>query len=172
MGGVHVMNKNETALPDQVLTIPAAASVAYHFNRILAAEGECTWLIPVKQVLDLPSGGSVDRKAPDVLAYQANMRASLPLPGWTPYVTGGVGAMTILGSTGADRLVQVTDPRTAFAVNCGAGASFPIGPHWVIRGDFREFAAFPPQDALGFSTSGAADAMWMERGMLGVSFRF
>ncbi len=172
LGGVHVVNKENTSLPDQVVTIPATASAAYRFSQNWAAEGEVTWFIPVKQRLSLPTGGSVDLKTPDVLAYQANLRASLPLGGWTPYVTGGLGAMTILETTGADRLIQVQDPQTAFAANFGGGATFPIGTHWRIRGDVREFAMFPSNETQGISAAGSVDPIWMERGVVGLSYHF
>src|SRR5436305_3824732 len=90
-GGVQALNKNETALPDQFLGVPAAAGLAYHFNSMWAAEGEFSWQIPVKSSVRLRSGNSADRKTPDALFYQANAVLSLPVSSqtWSPYITAG-----------------------------------------------------------------------------------
>src|SRR5882762_4037880 len=73
MGGIQALNQNDTALPDQFLTIPAVATVTYRVTPRLAAEGEFTWLIPVKQSADVGSGVSQDLKTQDILVYQANL---------------------------------------------------------------------------------------------------
>ncbi len=172
LGGFQALNSNNTALPDRFIDIPAVGAVTYHFTPNLAAEGEFTWIIPIKQSVDLGSGVTQDRKTPNILAYQANVRGSWPLSGWTPYLTGGLGAVTFLSNTGADRLPQLDGSQTAFAINFGTGASYDLGPHWALRGDFRELAAFPSKDAAGLSSSGKADAIWMERGAVGLAYRF
>jgi len=172
LGGVHVLNQNDTALPDHLLSVPAVASVAYQFTPNLAAEGDFTWLIPVQRSVDLGSGGEQDRKAPDILAYQAGGRAGVPLSTWTPYLAAGVGAMTFLSNTDADRLPQLDKSQTLFALNFGAGAQVGLNARWGVRADFREFVAFPGKDAAGFSANGTADPIWMERGAVGVAYRF
>jgi len=172
LGGVHVLNQNDTALPDHLLSVPAVASVAYQFTPNLAAEGDFTWLIPVQRSVDLGSGGEQDRKAPDILAYQAGVRAGLPLSTWTPYLAAGVGAMTFLSNTDADRLPQLDKSQTMFALNFGAGAQVGLNARWGVRADFREFVAFPGKDVAGFSANGTADPIWMERGAVGVAYRF
>jgi len=172
LGGVHVLNQNDTALPDHLLSVPAVASVAYQFTPNLAAEGDFTWLIPVQRSVDLGSGGEQDRKAPDILAYQAGVRAGVPLSTWTPYLAAGVGAMTFLSNTDADRLPQLDKSQTLFALNFGAGAQVGLNARWSVRADFREFVAFPGKDAAGFSANGTADPIWMERGAVGVAYRF
>ena len=129
-------------------------------------------MIPVKHDFKLPTGVSATRRAPDVVTYEANMRASLPLFVWTPYVTAGCGAMTLLKSTEPDRLVQVQSPQTAFAINFGGGATFPFNERWGIRGDFREFAMLPGANAQSLSPSSAANAIWTERAAVGLSYSF
>jgi len=172
LGGIHALNKNDTALPDRLLSVPAVANVAYSLTPNLAVEGDFTWLIPVKQSVDLGSGAKQDRKAPDILAYQADVRAGLPLSTWTPYLAAGVGAVTFLSNTDADRLPQLDKSQTMFALNFGAGAQVSLNAPWGLRADFREFVAFPGTDAAGFSSNGTADAIWMERGTVGVAYRF
>jgi hypothetical protein len=59
-----------------------------------------------------------------------------------------------------------------FALNFGAGVNYGLGPQWSVRADFREFVAFPADDASGLSDADGADEIWMERGTLGLAYRF
>jgi len=172
MGGAQALNKNDTALPDHFVDIPAVGTLTYHLSSRLAAEGEFTWMIPVKQSVDVGSGVSQDRKTPDVLAYQANLRADFPVSSVRPYLAAGAGAITFLSNTDADRLPQLQKSETAFAVNFGGGVTYPLAERWALRGDVREFVAFPSHDAAGLSNSTGADQIWMERGAVGLSYRF
>ena len=172
MGGVQALNQNDTSLPDHFVNIPAVASVAYRLSSRLAAEGEFTWLIPVKQSVDTGSGSSQDLKTQDILAYQANLRVDFPGSRLTPYLVGGAGAVTFLSSSDADRVPQLDQSQTAFAVNFGAGVAYGLNARWGLRADVRELVAFPSNNATGLSDSSGADEIWMERGTVGLSYRF
>lgn len=176
LGGVQVLNSNHTSLPDQFLNVPAVAAVTYHLTPVFALEGELTWLIPLEQSIELSSASSQDLRTPDILAYQANVRASWPGAGGPtavlPYLAGGMGAMTFLSNTDANRLPALDESQTVFALNFGAGLTYGLAPSWGLRADFREFVAFPGQETAGLSSGGEADAIWMERGTLGLSYRF
>jgi len=172
MGGIQALNKNDTALPDRFVNIPAVATVTYRVTPRLAAEGEFTWMIPVKQSVDVGPGASQDRKTPDVLAYQANLRADFPVRNWTPYLVAGAGAVTFLSNTDADRVPQLDKSQTAFAVNFGAGTTYGITERWALRADLRELVAFPSDGAAGLADASGADQIWMERGTVGLSYRF
>lgn len=172
MGGIQALNENDTALPDRFINIPAVATVTYRVTPRLAAEGEFTWMIPVKQSVDVGTGASQDLKTPDVLAYQANLRADFPVRNWTPYLAAGAGAVTFLSNTDPDRVPQLDKSQTAFAINFGAGTTYGITERWALRADLREFVAFPSDGAAGLSNTNGADEIWMERGTLGLSYRF
>ena len=172
MGGAQALDQNDTALPDHFVNVPVVGALAYHFSPNLAAEGEFAWVIPVKQSVDLGASGTQDRKTPDVLSYMANARVSWPLSGWTPYLTGGLGAVTFLSTTEQDRVPQLNSSQTAFAIDLGAGVMVGVNAHWGLRGDFRSLAAFPSKDAPGLSSSGTADTIWMERVTAGLAYRF
>ncbi|HZE19903.1 MAG TPA: outer membrane beta-barrel protein [Candidatus Angelobacter sp.] len=172
MGGIQALNHNDTALPDHFVNIPAVATVTYRVTPRLAAEGEFTWLFPVKQSVDLGSGTSQDRKTPDVLAYQANLRADFPVRNWSPYLVAGAGAVTFLSNTDADRVPQLDKAETAFAINFGAGTTYGLTERWALRADLRELVAFPSNSASGLSNASGADQIWMERGTVGLSYRF
>ena len=172
LGGIHALNKNDTALPDHLLSVPAVLNVAYPLTENFSVEGDFTWLIPVQTSVDMGSGTKEDRKAPDVLSYQAGLRIAPPSTTWTPYVAAGAGAMTFLSNTDADRLPVLDKSETMFALNFGGGAQFGLSGPWAVRADFREFVAFPSKDADGFSDNGTADPIWMERGTLGIAYRY
>jgi len=172
LGGIQVMNKNDTALPDQFLEVPLVAGVTYRLTPTWAVDGEFTWMIPVQQSVDVGAGPNQDRKTPDILAYQAGVRASFPLSNWTPYLAAGAGAVTFLSNTDVDRLPRLSESQTAFAINFGGGASYGLAAPWGLRADLRALVAFPADDAAGLSTGGSADPIWMERVTVGVEYRF
>ena len=172
MGGVQALNQNDTALPDRFINVPVVGSVAYHFSSRLAAEGDFTWLAPVKQSVDLGSGVSADRKTPDILAYQAGLRATFPTSSVSPYLAAGAGAVTFLSNTDPDRVPQLAKSETVFAVNFGGGLTYPLNERWGLRADVRELLAFPSKTAAGLSDASGADQIWMERGTVGLSYRF
>ena len=174
LGGVHVLNQNDTALPDHFINIPLAGAVGYDFTPNWGVEGEFSWLIPVKTSVDVGTGGSQDLKSPDVLSYQANVIGRLPVAGtpWAPYLTAGLGAVTFLSTTDADRYPQLTESQTAFAINFGAGTTYGFGSRWAVRADFRELVAFPSDGTQGLSSPSGADPIWMERVTVGAGYRF
>jgi len=172
MGGVQALNQNDTALPDHFVTIPAVATVTYRLTPRVAAEGEFTWLIPVKQSIDTGSGVSQDLKTQDILAYQANLRVDFPVSALTPYLAAGAGAVTFLSNSDADRVPQLDKSETAFAINFGAGVAYGLNERWGVRADVRELVAFPSNNAAGLSDASGADQIWMERGTVGLLYRF
>lgn len=172
LGGLQLLNKNDTALPDRFLNVPLVGAVSYHLAPNWAVEGELTWMIPVQQSVDTGPGPDADLKSPDVLAYQAAVRASLPLTSWTPYLAAGVGAVTFLSNDDADRMPRLSESHTAFALSFGGGATYGLGSKWGLRADFRELVAFPSSDAAGLSSGGSADPIWMERLAVGLDYRF
>ena len=174
MGGIQALNENDTAFPDNFINIPAVATATYYLSPVFAVEGELTWMIPVKQSADVGSGVSQDLKTPDVLAYQANLRADLPVGSgaWRPYVAAGAGAVTFLSNTDPNTQPALDKSQTAFAINFGAGLAYRLTSNWSLRADAREFVAFPAEDTAGLSDSGKADEIWMERGTIGFSYGF
>lgn len=174
MGGVQGLMENDSAVPDNFVNIPIAASLGYHLTALFALEGEFAWLIPVENSVDVQSGLTQDLKNPDVLTYQANVRAQLPLgtPALSPYVTAGAGAMTFLSATDSDNYPQLESSETSFAINFGLGANVPLTESLSLRADFREFVAFPQDDAAGLSDGTEADPIWMPRGTFGLTYRF
>src|SRR5262249_6308470 len=153
MGGFQALNHNDTSFPDRFVNVPAVASLTYRLSPVLAAEGDFTWLIPVSQKVDVGLAVNQSRQTPDVLAYQAGLRATLPMSDtWSPYLAAGAGAVTFLSNTDANRLPALDQSQTMFALNFGGGATYALGSRWGLRADFREFAAFPSKDTAGLSS--------------------
>jgi opacity protein-like surface antigen len=171
MGGIQTLNQNDTGLPDNIVNVPAVGTLGYRLSRNWAIEGEFSWLIPVQQQVE-GAATTQDMKTPDILAYQANLRADLPQASWSPYLAAGLGAVTFLSNTNADVVPQLAESQTAFAINFGGGVAYPLTGRWGLRADFRELVAFPASDAVGLSSGGNADPIWMERGTLGLAYRF
>jgi opacity protein-like surface antigen len=171
MGGIQTLNQNDTGLPDNIVNVPAVGTLGYRLSRNWAIEGEFSWLIPVQQQVE-GAASTQDMKTPDILAYQANLRADLPQASWSPYLAAGLGAVTFLSNTNADVVPQLAESQTAFAINFGGGVAYPLSGRWGLRADFRELVAFPASDAVGLSSGGNADPIWMERGTLGLAYRF
>ena len=163
--GVVFLNQNDTSLPETITNVPISLSSRFYVNRRIAVECMVSYLLSVEQQVDLGLAGVADRKTPDSVIYQASLVATFPIErsAWTPYAVAGLGAMTFLSNTDPDRLPQLEDAETMFAVNFGAGASFQISDNWFLRSEFREFAAFPSDDSDGFSLANEADPLWMER---------
>lgn len=172
LGGLQALNQNNTGFADNLLNIPVVGSIGYQLTPNVALDGEFTWMIPFSQKVDVAPLVRETRKSPDLLLYQAGVRLGLPLPEWTPYVAAGAGAATFLSSTEANRLPQVSQSETLFAINFGAGADVKLASPWGLRVDFREIAAFPSNDTNGMSAGGSADPIWAERATVGVRYRF
>ena len=137
--------------------------------------GDCALaMIPIENSVDIGTGTEQDLKNPDILTYQANIRATLPVATSPirPYVTAGAGAMTFLSNTEANRYPQMSETQTAFAANAGVGALIPLNSALLLRADFRQFVAFPQDDAVGLSDGSTADEIWTPRGTLGLTYQF
>ncbi len=172
-GGVNFLNESDTAFPETFVGIPVVGSVAYRFTDVWAAEAEFSYAIPIEKDVDL-IGGTVKRKSPDFMTYMANARATWPLPDqpWMPYATAGVGGITFMSDEDEERLPALAESQTALALDFGVGTGYRLTPNWVLRADFVAFVAFPSDDAEGLSTDGSADPIWVERGTIGVTYRF
>jgi opacity protein-like surface antigen len=172
-GGAQALNSNDTAFPDHFVNVPVVAGLSYPLTSVLSVEGEFTWMIPIEQEVDVAADQTQMAKTPDVLFYQGNLKATLPTrSNWSPYVVAGAGAATFLSNTDSNRVPALDESQTAFAVNFGTGLSYRLTSSWSLRGDFREFVAFPKSDATGLSSGGDADEVWTERGTLGLGYHF
>jgi hypothetical protein len=109
-----------------------AAAAGFNFNRIVGVEGELVGSFGLKQSLgDLLE--TVD--TPNMLSYTGNVVVGLTRRALVPYVTGGLGGMTVYSSRdlGID-----SNLGTFFTGNAGAGVKwYQSGGRWGLRGDYR-----------------------------------
>jgi hypothetical protein len=112
--------------------------VTYNINKYVGVEGEVASSIGISQSLDFgyPSGV----RTPDVLSYSGNVVLSLPSRAVVPYVTGGVGGLSLFSR----EAFGINETETLFASNVGGGLKWYAG-RWGLRGDYR-FVAVPSRD--------------------------
>jgi hypothetical protein len=120
-------------------------AVAVNFNRYVGVEGEVSGALGISQ--SLPFGGvTSDRKTPNSLNYTGNVVVSAAnRSSVVPYVTGGVGALTVFET--AD--LGVNDAETFLTGNVGGGVKWYAG-RWGLRGDYRFVGVQSKDDAPAF----------------------
>ena len=144
-GGATFYTSTDTAPDFGNYTL--GAGITYVINRILGVEGEVAGTIGISQ--DLAFGGATtNQKSPDTLNYSANLVAAAPThTSLVPYVTGGVGGLTMFERAS----LGINDTETFLTGNVGGGVKWyaPNG-RWGLRGDYRFTAARAKDDAPSF----------------------
>lgn len=122
-------------------------AVEVNFNRWVGVEGEVAGSLGVTQNLT-QSGVTSNLKTPNLLNYSGNVVVHLANPSSvTPYVTGGVGGLTVFDTAALG--ISTTD--TFLTGNVGAGVKwFHSSGRWGVRGDYRFVAVRSKDDAPAF----------------------
>jgi hypothetical protein len=120
-------------------------ALGVNFNRYVGVEGEVSGAIGVSQ--SLPFGGvTADRTSPHLLNYSGNLVvAAANRSSVVPYVTGGVGGLTLFET--AD--LGINDAQTFLTGNVGGGVKWYAG-RWGLRGDYRFVGVQSKDDAPAF----------------------
>jgi Outer membrane protein beta-barrel domain len=116
------------------------ASLTVNINRWIGIEGEGGGSIGVHQSFNVGSKAFVDRKTPNMWSYSGNIVVN---PGGNdralvPYVTGGLGGLTLCPCGEAD-ILGITSYETYFMGNVGGGVKWFSTRHFGVRGDYRFF---------------------------------
>lgn len=120
-------------------------SVTVNLNRYVGVEGEVSGGIGVSQTLQI-GASDIEEKSPNLLNYNANLVLSAPnRTSVVPYLTGGVGGMTIFER----QTLAVNDSATFLTGNVGGGVAWHAG-RWGLRGDYRFIAVQSKDDASSF----------------------
>lgn len=121
-------------------------ALAYNFNRFVGVEGEFGGSAGIAQDLELASGTS-NLKTPNTLNYSGNILLSGAGRSVVPFVTGGVGGLTMLQR----ETLGVNTNETFLVGNVGGGVKWyaPNG-RWGVRGDYRFIALRSKDDAPAF----------------------
>jgi len=121
------------------------AAVEVRLNRYVGVEGEVTGSLGVTQDIEFTTGTS-HLKSPDLLGYNGNLVVSAVTGGSiVPYVTGGVGGLTLFDKAG----LAIPDTETFFTGNVGGGVKWFNG-RWGLRADYRFIAVRSNEDAPAF----------------------
>lgn len=120
-------------------------AVAVNFNRYVGVEGEVSGAIGVSQTIELGSS-TFDGRSPNLLNYSGNLVISAAnRTSVVPYLTGGVGGLTMFERTG----LVLNDSETFLTGNVGGGVTWHAG-RWGLRGDYRFIAVQSKDDAPSF----------------------
>ena len=122
-------------------------ALTYNLNRIVGIEGEVGGTLGVPQ--DLQVGGLTrNQKGPNQVNYAGNLVVSAPThTSIVPYVTGGVGGLTMFQR--ASLGVNTTETFLTGAVGGGLKWYAPNG-RWGVRGDYRFIAVKSNDEAPAF----------------------
>ena len=122
-------------------------ALTYNINRVVGIEGEVSSSIGISQ--NLTDGGfRGTQRTPDTLTYTGNVVLSLPTQSsFTPYATGGIGALTMLQKAS----LGINSTETFLTGNVGGGVKWyaPNG-RWGLRGDYRFITTQSKDTAPGF----------------------
>jgi len=120
-------------------------AVTVNFNRFVGVEGEVSGALGITQDLNFVNGTS-NVKTPNLLNYSGNLVLSAPnKSSVVPYVTGGVGGMSVLKKES----LGILDNETFFTSNVGGGVNWYAG-RWGLRGEYRFVALRSKDDAPAF----------------------
>ena len=120
-------------------------AVAVNVNRYVGVEGEVSGAIGVSHRIELGSS-AFDGRSPNLLNYSGNLVLSAPnRTSVVPYVTGGVGGLTLFDRTG----LTSHEAETFLTGNVGGGIAWHAG-RWGLRGDYRFIAEQSKDDAPSF----------------------
>ena len=121
------------------------AAVEVRLNRYVGVEGEVTGALGVTQDIEFATGTS-HLKSPDLLGYNGNLVVSAVTGGsLVPYVTGGVGGLTLFDKAG----LAIPETETYLTGNVGGGLKWFNG-RWGLRADYRFIAVRSNDDAPAF----------------------
>ena len=121
-------------------------SVAVNFNRYVGVEGEVSGALGVSQDLEFGGVTTPSVKTPNLLNYSGNVVVSAANhTSVVPYVTGGVGGLTLFEKTP----LAIIGNETFLTGNVGGGVQWFHG-RWGLRGDYRLIGVRSKDDAPSF----------------------
>jgi len=115
-------------------------SVTVNVSRLVGFEGEVSGALGIGQNLNFNGMSLSDTKTPHLLNYSGNVVVRVPSSAVTPYVTGGLGGLSLFERAE----LGVNDGSTFFTTNVGGGVKWYSG-RLGLRADYR-FIAVPSKD--------------------------
>lgn len=125
-------------------------SVRWRANRLIGAEGEAAFGFGGERTVMFQGRELVSQKMPDTATYMGNIVLNpMRHHATAPYLTGGLGVLSILTREGVEALGITTD-HTLFAGNLGGGVKWYVQRGWGIRMDYRFLMVRGDPDAPTF----------------------
>jgi len=146
-GGATFFSESKDSGEPSFANYGLGAGVEVNVNRYIGVEGEVTGALGITQDIQFASGPS-NLKTPNLIGYSGNLVVSAPGHGSVvPYVTGGVGGLTLLDTES----LGINDTTTFLTGNVGGGLKwFSSNGRWGLRADYRFSAVRSDPEAPAF----------------------
>ena len=143
----NVLPENKDANEPSFANYGLGAGVEVNFNRYIGVEGEVTGALGITQDIQF-TNATANLKTPNMVGYSGNLVVSAPThSAVVPYVTGGVGGLTLLDT----QSLGINDTTTFLTGNVGGGLKwFSSNGRWGLRGDYRFSAVRSDENAPAF----------------------
>lgn len=143
-GGVFFTEDKDAAEPG-FGNYDLGGALTININRFVGIEGDVAGGLGIKQGLESGSF-STDVKTPNLLNYSGNLVLSATNRSRVvPYVTGGIGGLTLLETAG----LGINQAETFLTGNVGGGLKWYAG-RWGLRADYRFVGVRSKDDAPEF----------------------
>jgi len=144
-GGGTFFTESKDSTGPSFANYDLGGSVAVNFNRYVGVEGEIGGAIGVSQSLEFSGATLTDTKTPHLLNYNGNIIVHAARGSVVPYVTGGIGGLTLFEKTP----LAIVGNQTFLTGNVGGGVKWYAG-RWGLRGDYRFIGVQSKDDAPAF----------------------
>ena len=142
-GGTTFLTEGKNSSGPSFNSYNLGGSVVGNINKYFGVEGEALGALGISQSV---AGYASDLKTPNMLSYNGNVIVSAAnRSAFVPYVTGGIGAMSVFET--ADFGINGTE--TFLTTNVGGGLKWYSG-RWGLRVDYRFIAVQGKDDAPAF----------------------
>lgn len=143
-GGTFFTESKDTKAP-AFGNYDLGGSLAYNVTPYVGVEAEVSGALGVSQDFAISNAQFVAERTPHLLNYSGNLVLHAPGHSVVPYVTGGIGGLTLFERAE----VGVNDTDTFLTGNVGGGLKWYAG-RWGLRADYRFIAVRGKDDAPAF----------------------
>jgi hypothetical protein len=150
LGGLFIVESTD-ALEPKFRNYALNGTITFNPTRFVGIEGDLGWAIGSKQNVTFAGTRLIDQKTPHLFTYSANL-VFHPVGNdhvAVPYVTGGVGGLTMINTTDVESLGILKNERYLMT-NIGGGLKLFSSNNWGVRGDYRFLMIRDRDDAPAF----------------------
>ncbi|MEQ1573247.1 MAG: hypothetical protein ABL993_03285 [Vicinamibacterales bacterium] len=144
-GGAVYFSQSDATKEASFFNYDLGGALTVNFRRV-AIEGEVGGSLGLSQTLNFASSSLNSTRTPDTVSYSGNVIVPLmSRSSVVPYVTGGVGGLTLLEKPE----VGLASADTFLTGNVGGGVKWYAG-RWGLRADYRFLAVKSKDEASSF----------------------